>query len=124
SLHRRSLSRVHTCARTPDDAVPPCLSWKPKTAYNSYIGLTRSVLLSMCRSSEALPDDGRITAQSPPSYNIFGSVKSALRNVLRLGDMHDRPVVHIGFSFAQHFSGDRCDRALPQDQVAQNFVRR
>src|SRR5699024_11168493 len=95
-----------------------------KIAYNSYIGLTRSVLLSMSRSSEALPDDGRITAQSQPSYNIFQTVKSALRKVLRLGDMHDWPLVHIGFRFAQHFPGDRCDRALPEDQVAQNVGHR
>src|SRR5699024_1788681 len=36
----------------------------PKIAYCSCIGLTRSVLLGCRRSSEALPDDGRIVAQS------------------------------------------------------------
>lgn len=33
--------------------------------------------LGCCCSSEALPDDGRIIAQSHPSYNNFGGQNSA-----------------------------------------------
>src|SRR5690625_158834 len=42
-------------ARTPHGAVPPCLSWKPRSLVISYIGLTRSVLLGRLINAAVLP---------------------------------------------------------------------